>query len=88
MVLQKSTPPLPRIVLETLFGALCFFALPLAFAWLGEDLRGSGGSMRVISALIVSAIGILLLLDVYRMMCQRTNVASHRTEENTGSTAL
>ena len=87
MVLQKNTPPLPRIVLETLFGALCFFALPLSFAWLGEALRGGGGAGRVVAALIVSVIGILLLLDVYRMMRQRTNVTSHRAEE-TGSSAL
>ncbi len=88
MPLQKNTPPLPRILAETLAGALCLFTIPLTLAWLGTALHGGGGLGRFASIGCVSLLGVILLLDVYRMMRQRSTVASNEPDENTGSGAM
>ena len=88
MPLQKHTPPLPRILLETLAAALCLFTIPLAFDWLSKVIHGQGGAGRTTALLCLSALGILLLLDVYRMMRQRSTAPSGYPDENTGSDTM
>lgn len=88
MPLQKHTPPLPRILLETLAAALCLFTIPLAVDWLSKVIHGQGGVGRTVGVLCVAVLGVLLLLDVYRMMRQRSTPPSRQTDENTGSNAM
>lgn len=87
MPLQKHTPSLPRILLETL-AALCLFTIPLTLDWLSKVIHGQGGVGRTIGVLCVSVLGAVLLLDVYRMMRQRSTPPTGNPEENIGSNAM
>lgn len=88
MPLQRNTPALPRILVELVLGAICLFTLPLSFDWLSKAIHGQGGSGRLVGVLIASIIGVLLLVDAYRMMRQRSTAPTHHPDENTGSSAL
>ncbi len=88
MPLQRNTPPLPRIVLETVAAAVCLFTLPLTFDWLSKLIHGEGGAGRFTGVLFVSLLGIALLFDVYRMLRKRSAAPSRQPDENTGSSAL
>lgn len=88
MPLQKNTPPLPRILAETLAAALCLFTLPISFDWISKAIHGGGFNGRLLGVLLVSLLGIALLLDVYRMMRQRGTVPSHNPDRNTGSSRM
>ena len=85
MPLQKRTPALPRILLETLAAALCLFTIPVTLDWLNKAIHGQGGAGRTVVVLCFSVLGVILLLDVYRMMRQRTTPPTQHPDENTGS---
>lgn len=88
MPLQKLTPALPRIVLETLGAALCLFTIPLTLDWLSKVIHNQGGLGRTMGVLCVSVLGVILLLDVYRMMRKRSTPPTRQPDENTGSNAM
>ncbi len=88
MPLQKRTPALPRILLETLAGALCLFTIPLTLDWLSKVIHGQGGAGRTAGVFCFSVLGVILLLDVYRMMRQRSTPPTRQPDENTGSNAM
>ncbi len=86
MPLQKHSPPLPRILAELVAAAICLFTLPLSFDWLSKAIHGSGvGVGRLVGVLCISLLGIVLLVDVYRMMRQRSTAPSRYPDQNTGS---
>ena len=88
MPLQKNSPPLPRILAETVLAALCLFTLPLSLDWLSKVVHGQGGGGRTTGVFLVSCLGVVLLLDVYRMMRQRSTAPSRNADQNTGSSKL
>ena len=88
MPLQKNSPPLPRIIAETVLAAVCLFTLPLSFDWLSRVIHGQGGGGRTTGVSLVSLLGVVLLLDVYRMMRQRSAAPTGNPDQNTGSSKL